>query len=297
MMTEREFMKRIFVVLVSTTLLAGAACDKKAEQPDEDPAAAAQEAEAKDQPEEAEEPEEDPLPEAVRAIDCSAKPGGDGLEVSDKSGEDGASSDDGDAVDQTLPEDSPLLDPEGADEQAPSVFWANVETTQGPVVIRFERDWSPTGVDRVYNLIKMGYYEDIAFFRVIDGFMAQFGIHGNPKVNEAWKEASIKDDPVEKSNERGMVTFAKRAQPDTRTVQLFINYADNARLNSSGFAPIGEVEKCMENVDELHGGYGEGAPRGQGPSQKRLTEEGNEYLRAKFPKLDYILETSILAKQ
>jgi peptidyl-prolyl cis-trans isomerase A (cyclophilin A) len=159
----------------------------------------------------------------------------------------------------------------------------------------------------------MGYYEDIAFFRVIDGFMAQFGIHGNPDVNAVWnpnpkdmpKEeyekknaaATIADDPVEESNTRGKVTFAKKGIPNSRTVQLFINYADNARLDQSGFAPIGEVAKCMENVDALHAGYGEGAPRGQGPSQEKINKQGNEYLKAQFPELDYIETTEIIAEK
>jgi peptidyl-prolyl cis-trans isomerase A (cyclophilin A) len=313
-LTREMMMKRIWMMLIVVSLVGLVACEKKAEKEDEKPAAASQEAE---KAEKAEEPEPDPLPEAVQKVDCSVVPAEASLEISDKSkgiekadddksekapkgeGSDKkAAADEGDDAADELPEDSPLLNPEKATETAPGVFWVNFKTTEGPIVIRFEREWSPAGVDRVYNLVKMGYYDDVAFFRVIEGFMAQFGIHGTPAVNEAWKEATIPDEEVKKSNTRGMVTFAKRNMPDSRTVQLFINYSDkNKRLDASGFAPIGEVEKCMSNVESLHAGYGEGAPRGQGPSQAKMNEEGNAYLEANFPKLDYIRETTVLAEE
>lgn len=185
--------------------------------------------------------------------------------------------------------DPALLKPEEADEKAPDSFEVEFQTTAGAFTAEFHRDWAPNGVDRLYNLVKLGYYDDVAFFRVIDGFMAQFGIHGNPKVNEAWKEASIEDDPVEKSNERGFVTFAKRQQPDSRTTQLFINFEDNEKLDDQGFAPVGKVvDGGMDVVDEIHSGYG------QQPSQAKIQREGNAYLEEEFPELDYIEEATVV---
>lgn len=185
--------------------------------------------------------------------------------------------------------DEALLSPGDADEKAPETFTAKFETTAGDFRVKFHREWAPNGVDRAYNLIKIGYFEDIAFFRVIDGFMAQFGLHGNPKVNEAWSGESIKDDSVEKSNTRGKVTFAQKRSPNSRTTQMFINYTDNSSLDKQGFAPVGEVVgDGMEVVDELYKGYGEGAPRGDGPSQGKIKQQGNSYLKENFPKLDYI---------
>jgi peptidyl-prolyl cis-trans isomerase A (cyclophilin A) len=188
-----------------------------------------------------------------------------------------------------------LLDPSKATEQAPATFAVKFETTKGDIIIDVTRAWSPTGADRFYNLVKIGYYDDVAFFRVIGGFMAQIGLHGDPKVNAAWRPARIKDDPVQGSNTRGMVTFAKTGMPNSRTTQIFFNFKNNGNLDRMGFAPIGKV-RDMKIVDALHNGYGEGAPRGQGPSQGRIQSEGNTYLKAEFPKLDYIKKGSILAK-
>ncbi len=187
-----------------------------------------------------------------------------------------------------------LLDPSKADEKAPGTFRVQMKTTKGTFVIRAHREWSPHGVDRFYNLVKIGYFRDVAFFRVIDKFMAQFGIHGDPEVNSAWRKATIPDDPVKKSNRRGFVTFAKTRAPNSRSTQLFINYKDNSMLDNRGFAPIGKVVKGMNVVDKLHAGYGEGAPRGNGPSQAKLQKRGNKYLKKNFPKLDYIKKATIL---
>ena len=139
-----------------------------------------------------------------------------------------------------------------------------------------------------------GYYDGTTFFRVIDGFMTQWGIHPDPRVSEAWREARIDDDPVEASNTRGRITFAT-AGPDTRTTQLFINYIDNSRLDQMGFAPFGEVVEGMEVVDALYSDYGEGAPRGKGPDQGRIQAKGDVYL-AEFPELDRIVRASILPR-
>jgi peptidyl-prolyl cis-trans isomerase A (cyclophilin A) len=190
--------------------------------------------------------------------------------------------------------DESIPDPTKATATAPATYKVKMATTKGDFVIEVHRDWAPQGADRFYNLVKLGYFTDVAFFRVIKGFMVQFGIHGNPAVNRTWKHAEIKDDPSGKqSNTRGMVTFAT-AGPNTRTTQLFINYDDNARLDSMGFAPIGKVVSGMDVVDKLEGFYGEGAPAGKGPSQGRMQDEGNTYLKASFPKLDYLKSASVV---
>lgn len=185
-----------------------------------------------------------------------------------------------------------LAKPAGLSEQAPATFKANFDTSAGTFVIEAHRDWAPNGADRFFNLVKNGFYNDVRFFRVIPGFMAQFGIHGTPSVAAAWRQAQIKDDPVKESNKRGYVTFAT-AGPNTRTTQLFINFGDNAGLDKQGFAPFGRVTSGMDVVDKIHGGYGEGAPRGKGPDQGRTQTEGNAYLTKEFPKLDYIKAATI----
>jgi len=179
-------------------------------------------------------------------------------------------------------------------ERAPDTFRARFETSAGDFVIEVHRDWAPFGADRFYNLVKSGYYDDGRFFRVIAGFMAQFGIHGDPHVAAAWRDARIPDDPVRQHNTRGMVSFATGG-PGTRTTQLFINYSDNSRLDGMGFSPFGRVVLGMDVVDRLYPGYGEGAPGGRGPAQGRLQAEGNAYLARDFPKLDWIKHATILA--
>jgi len=178
-------------------------------------------------------------------------------------------------------------------ERAPAAFRAQFETSAGTFVVEVQRDWAPLGADRFYNLVRSGYYDDVRFFRVVSGFMAQFGIHGDPQVSTAWRDQRIPDDPVRASNTRGMVSFAT-AGPGTRTTQLFINYGDNARLDGMGFAPFGRVVDGMDVVDRLYAAYGEGAPRGRGPDQGRLQAEGNVYLGRDFPRMDYIKRATII---
>jgi peptidyl-prolyl cis-trans isomerase A (cyclophilin A) len=187
---------------------------------------------------------------------------------------------------------SKLRNPPALSEQAPATFKANFDTSKGTFVIEVHRDWAPQGADRFYNLVKNGFYDDVRFFRVIPGFMAQFGIHGDPAVAAAWRPAQIKDDPVKQSNKRGFVTFAT-AGPNTRTTQLFVNFGDNAALDKQGFAPFGQVTTGMDVVDKIYDGYGEGAPRGKGPDQGRVQSEGNAYLTKEFPRLDYIKAATI----
>ena len=180
----------------------------------------------------------------------------------------------------------------GMHERAPATFQARFETSKGDFVIEVHRDWAPLGADRFYNLVNSGFFDGVRFFRVISGFMAQFGIHGDPKVAAAWRDATIADDPVRQHNARGMLSFAT-AGPNTRTTQLFINYADNSRLDGMGFAPFGEVVEGMAVVDSLYGGYGEGAPNGRGPDQMRIHIEGEKYLARQFPKLDKIKKATV----
>jgi len=185
-----------------------------------------------------------------------------------------------------------LGNPAALNEQAPPVYKVNVETSKGPFVLEIHRDWAPVGADRFYNLVKSGFYDNDRFFRVISGFMVQFGINGDPKISAVWREANIKDDPVRQSNSRGMITFAT-AGPNTRTTQVFINFADNGALDRMGFAPFGRVVSGMNVVDALYNGYGEGAPRGNGPDQGRIQTQGNAYLTHDFGKLDYIKKATI----
>ena len=189
----------------------------------------------------------------------------------------------------------PLLQPESPamTEQAPATFRVAFETTRGNFVVESRRDWAPLGADRFYNLVREGFFDDVRFFRVIDGFMAQFGISGDPQVAAAWQGARIPDDPVVTGNTRGRISFATSG-PGSRTTQLFINYGDNSRLDEMGFSPIGEVVEGMEVVDALHAGYGEGAPRGRGPDQARIQREGNAYLASEFPDLDWIRAARIV---
>ena len=187
-----------------------------------------------------------------------------------------------------------LKEPSLADQTAPDEFRVKFETTKGDVELQVHRGWAPRGADRFYNLVQIGYFRDVAFFRVIAGFMAQFGIHGDPRVNASWRDARIQDDPGKHSNTRGTISFATSG-PNTRSVQFFINFSDsNSFLDSQGFSPFAEVASGMGVVDLLYKGYGEGAPHGKGPDQGQAQMLGNAYLKADFPDLDYILNASVV---
>ena len=175
-----------------------------------------------------------------------------------------------------------LLTPETLNAQAPELFNVEIETTKGRIVVEMHRDWAPNGVDRFYNLVEAGFFKDIALFRMVKGFVVQFGIHGTPLVSSVWREASIQDDPVKTTNARGTLTFAT-AGPNTRTTQLFINLGDNAMLDKQGFSPIGKITSGMDVVDALNYEHGER------PNQGKIQKEGNAYLKEKFPGLDYIV--------
>ena len=180
-----------------------------------------------------------------------------------------------------------LMKPAGLKERAPNVFKARFDTTAGIFVIEAHADWAPRGADRFYNLVKNGYYDGCRFFRVVPGFVVQFGINGDATIQRNWTNATIPDDKVTQGNTRGFVTFAKSSEPNSRTTQLFINFGDNSRLNRQGFAPFGKVTMGMEVVDKIFSGYGEK------PDQDRIEKEGNAYLTKNFPKLDYIKKATI----
>ena len=192
-----------------------------------------------------------------------------------------------------LAQSSNLANPAALNEQAPASYKARFETSKGAFVIQVNRAWAPHGADRFYNLVKNGFYDKVRFFRVISGFMVQFGINGDPALSAHWRRANIPDDPVRQSNKRGMITFAT-AGPNTRTTQVFINFADNSGLDGQGFAPFGQVISGMKVVDSLNAEYGEGAPRGRGPDQGRLQMEGNAYLMRDFKRMDYVKKATIV---
>jgi peptidyl-prolyl cis-trans isomerase A (cyclophilin A) len=186
-----------------------------------------------------------------------------------------------------------LSNPAALTAQAPAIFKARFDTSKGPFVLEVHRDWAPHGADRFYNLVKNGFFDNNRFFRVISGFMVQFGISGDPQISAVWQDANIPDDPVRVSNKRGYITFAT-AGPNTRTTQVFINYADNNGLDRQGFSPFGRVISGMNVVDTFYAEYGEGAPQGNGPAQDTIQKEGNAYLIKNFPKLDYVKKATII---
>lgn len=169
----------------------------------------------------------------------------------------------------------------------PETYRVKFETSCGDFVVEVQRKWAPKGADRFHELVTAGYYDECRFFRVVPGFVVQWGMNGDPAVYAKWKDREFADDPVVESNLTGMVTFATKG-PDTRTCQLFINTADNQRLDSQGFAPFGKVIEGMDVVQKINAEYG------QSPNQGLIQEQGNEYLKSKFPKLDYIKKASVI---
>lgn len=190
---------------------------------------------------------------------------------------------------------SPLLDPDPAElaRQAPDSFTVRFETSRGAFVVQAVRAWAPHGVDRFHYLVRHGFYDGVRFFRVVPGFVAQFGIHGDPAVSAVWRERRIPDDSVKQSNQVGFITFASSG-PNSRTTQLFINRRDNRRLDAMGFAPIARIIEGQAAADSLYEGYGEGPPRGAGPEQGLITQVGNVYLERAFPRLDSIVRARVV---
>jgi len=188
----------------------------------------------------------------------------------------------------TTPQTLPPLEDAGKVLQT-GTFKVKVESSAGDFTIEVHRDWAPIGAERFYQLVKAGYYDDCRYFRVMPGFMVQFGMNGDPAVQREW-DRKIRDDAVTESNKRSYVTFAKQDIPNSRTTQIFINFDDNSFLDGDGFAPFGKVIEGMENVDAIESKYGES------PHQPRIESEGNVYLQQKFPDLDFVKKMSVLSE-
>ena len=178
--------------------------------------------------------------------------------------------------------------PQADAQGSPKVYWVELETSVGDIVLEVHRDWSPHGADQFYKLIEAEFYDECRFFRAIPGFMAQVGMHGDPLVNMEWSDKTIADDPVVRSNQRGYATFAKTGQPNSRSTQFFINFTDNSRLDTQGFAPFAKVINGMDVVDKINTEYDER------PQQHRIAKFGNRYLDGEFPNLDYIVTARIV---
>jgi peptidyl-prolyl cis-trans isomerase A (cyclophilin A) len=178
-------------------------------------------------------------------------------------------------------------EPKAEGKKAPEQFRVKFECSCGDFVVEVNREWAPNGVDRFHDLVQQGFYDECRFFRVVPGFVVQFGMNGDPAVYAKWKDSVIKDDKVTQSNKRGYMTFASRG-PDTRTSQVFINFDDNERLDALGFAPFGKVVEGMDVVDKINAQYG------QKPEQGLIEEKGNEYLKSAFPKMDFVKKATVL---
>ncbi len=174
----------------------------------------------------------------------------------------------------------------GADEKAPATFKVKFDSSAGPFVVDVHRAWAPNAADHFYTLVKNGFYDEARFFRVVPNFMVQFGINADPAVQAKFKN-TIQDDPVKESNKRGFVTFAQTSAPNSRSTQIFVNFKDNSFLDSQRFAPFGQVTSGMDAVDKITAEYGEK------PNQGSIQSQGNTYLKASFPKLDYVKKATI----
>ena len=186
-----------------------------------------------------------------------------------------------------------LTDPSLANKKAPEKFQAKFATTKGDIVVEVTRAWSPNGADRFYNMVDVGYFDDIAIFRAVPNFMFQFGVHGDPNISKHWKNATIKDDPPgQASNLPGYLTFAKTGAPNSRSAQMFINLGNNSFLDQQGFTPFGKVVQGLDIVAKINTEYGENKP--QDNVQGRLVQEGNDWLLEKFPRLDLIKSVELI---
>ena len=181
-----------------------------------------------------------------------------------------------------------MADESAAAEQAPETYQVLFETSKGDFTVEVHREWAPNGADRFHKLVESGFYDECRFFRVLPGFMVQWGINGDPEIQKNWVKANIKDDRVTQSNKRGFITYAKSSQRNSRTSQVFINFGDNSRLDADGFAPFGQVVDGMDVVDAINAQYREQ------PDQEQIQESGNAYLNKSFPKLDFIKKATVV---
>ncbi len=192
----------------------------------------------------------------------------------------------GGGADKSAREETPAFHtPRSAAATAPETFVARFETTRGNFDVRVDRDWAPLGADRFFTLVTSGYYDDVRIYRVVEGFMAEWGLHGDARVTTLWRRYAITDDPVVESNLKGRLSFAAHG-PNSRTVQVFVNLDDNPGLDAQGFSPFGEVVEGMDVIESFYAEYGDGPPRGEGPYQARALARGNAYLDVDFPNLD-----------
>ena len=182
---------------------------------------------------------------------------------------------------------SNLAADEKASGQAPDSYKVKFETSKGNFTVEVTRKWAPNGADRFYELVQKDFYKEARFFRVVPNFMVQWGINAEPDVQKKWRPATIKDDPVVASNQRGFITYATSG-PNSRTTQLFINFKDNSFLDSQGFSPFGRVTEGMSVVDSINAEYGER------PQQGAIQSQGNAYLKSSFPRLDFIKSITLL---
>jgi peptidyl-prolyl cis-trans isomerase A (cyclophilin A) len=187
-----------------------------------------------------------------------------------------------------------LLNPALDKAKAPELYRVKFTTTKGDFVVEVTRAAAPLGADRFYNMVKVGFFTNVSFYRVIAGALIQFGAPPSPAVAKAWSTATIQDDPVKQSNTAGAITFAK-AGPNSRTTQVFINLQDNTQYDGMGFAPFGKVTEGLDVVKSLYSGYGDMAEQGgRGPSQVQLAAEGKPYLDKNFPQLDSIKSATVI---
>ena len=188
--------------------------------------------------------------------------------------------------------DHALLRPALLKEKAPETYQVKFVTTRGDFMVTVHRDWAPIGADRFYNLVKHHFYDNASFFRVVPGFVVQFGISAYPPVSAAWENANIKDEPVVGSNKRGYLTYAKTSMPNTRSTQIFINLKDNARLDGQGFSPFGVIDaQGMKVVEMMYDQYGDSTPDN---FQDLITKQGKPYLDNGWPKLDSIKTATLV---
>ena len=174
----------------------------------------------------------------------------------------------------------------------PNTYRARVTTSRGAFVIEVHRDWAPSAAERFYELIRADFYSQARFYRVVKGFVVQFGMQADPAVHQIWQAKPLQDDARLVSNNRGTIALTGSARPNSRTTHVFINLADNAFLDET-HAPFGEVVSGMDLIDSLYAGYGDHAPNGNGPEQERLWKEGNRYLLENFSQLDYIIDIEL----
>jgi peptidyl-prolyl cis-trans isomerase A (cyclophilin A) len=180
------------------------------------------------------------------------------------------------------------MTPALANEKAPASYNARFDTSRGVFVIEVHREWAPNGADRFYNLVKIGFYDDVRFFRVYKGLLAQFGMNGSPDVTKAWRGVPFPDDPAKQSNKRGWITFASSGRPNSRGTQVFINLKDTTDFDQQ-FVPFGYVKSGLDIVDHLYSEYIGDIE----PEQRRLALEGNAYLKNVYPELDFVKKATI----